>query len=245
MGWHGDHNAVAARARLGCSSSRLDGFNDVLTSSGLTVTNVTASFNSSFLNGVYPGWRWPGRGYHNITYRNVTLTDVATSAAHHPMDGATCTAANSGDANSNIVFDGVQLVVNAWTDPLNPENFLGIVQPVLNQGADSIRTYRITSTEGFIVSAFNRTVGVDFGVLSASGMPGSSTKLYWASSTVERSGAHGPPPSCAASGAWAVLPASSPASVTHPAAGTFEYTITCKGAGHGDAVTATVAVVIK
>lgn len=242
----------ALSLKLGCvncsvtnySSSRPDGFNDVLTSSGLTVTNVTASFDSEFLNGVYPGWRWPGRGYHDITYRNVTLIDVAASAAHHPMDGATCTAAKCGetDQNSNIVFNDVTLVVKAWGDLQNPENFLSIVQPVVNQGANSVRTYRIASTDGFIVSAFNRSVGIDFGVLSASGTSGSSTKLYWAPNMIGSSSAM---PSCAASGAWGVLPDVSPANITHPVAGTFEYTITCKTARHGDSVSATVTVTIK
>jgi len=59
-------SGYALSLKLGChqcsvdgyKTARPDGFMDVLSSDGLTVSNVVASYDSVFLNGVFPGWRF-------------------------------------------------------------------------------------------------------------------------------------------------------------------------------------------
>jgi hypothetical protein len=68
-------SGYAMSLKLGCNScsvdhygsNRPDGFMDVLPSYGLTVSNVFAEFDSSFLKNVYTaGLRFPATGYHNV-----------------------------------------------------------------------------------------------------------------------------------------------------------------------------------
>jgi hypothetical protein len=63
---------------------RPDGFMDVLGSNGVTVSNVTASYDSAFTNNMYPGWRFPASGYTNLKYQNISLTDTAASTTSGP-----------------------------------------------------------------------------------------------------------------------------------------------------------------
>lgn len=92
----------------GYQSNRPDGFLDVLTSDGLTVSNVQASYDSSFLNDLYPGLRFPDSPYSNITISNVVLTDLAPQTVQRPIG-------NAGQASNNhIVLTNVQVRLNRW-----------------------------------------------------------------------------------------------------------------------------------
>jgi len=97
------------------SSSRPDGFMDVLPSDGLTVSNVTATFDSAFLNNVFPaGIRFPAKGYSNIRFENVVLKDMADSPVKEPIG-------NAPSANNNgITFKNVQVVLNRWPNAQLP-----------------------------------------------------------------------------------------------------------------------------
>ena len=102
----------------GYQSSRPDGFMDVLTSDGLTVSNVQATYDSSFLNNLYPGLRFPDSPYNNITFQNVVLTDLAPQTVQKPIGNA------GQPTNNHIVFSDVQVRVNQWAGS-------GSIQPVM------------------------------------------------------------------------------------------------------------------
>lgn len=102
----------------GYQSNRPDGFMDVLTSDGLTVSNVQASYDSSFLNNLYPGLRFPDSPYSNITFRNVVLTDLAPQTVQRPIGNA------KESTNSHIVFTDVQVKLNQWAGS-------GSIQPAM------------------------------------------------------------------------------------------------------------------
>ena len=76
---------------------------------GWTVSNVEASYDSSFINDVFPGWRFPATGYKRITFKNVTLTDTAKASNKEPIGNAT------QSSNQGIVFSNVRVVLNRWT----------------------------------------------------------------------------------------------------------------------------------
>jgi hypothetical protein len=110
-------SGYANSLKLGCtnctvdhySTNRPDGFMDVLPSDGLTVSNVTATFDSTFLNNVFPAAiRFPANGYSHITFENIVLRDTADSPVKGPFGHAT-SATNDG-----IVFKNVQVILNRW-----------------------------------------------------------------------------------------------------------------------------------
>jgi hypothetical protein len=113
----------ALSLKIGCtkcsvdtySSSRPDGFMDVLSSDGLTVSNVTATFDSAFLNNVFPaGIRFPAIGYSHVIFENVVLKDTADSPVRGPISNAPATN------NNGIIFKNVQVVLNRWSSPQPP-----------------------------------------------------------------------------------------------------------------------------
>jgi hypothetical protein len=116
-------SGYALSLKVGCtkcsvdqySSTRPDGFMDVLPSDGLTVSNVTATYDSAFLNGVFPGGiRFPANGYRNVVFENVVLKDMADSPVKEPIGNA------PSSTNSGIVFKNVQIVLNRWPKPQMP-----------------------------------------------------------------------------------------------------------------------------
>lgn len=90
----------------GYKSYRPDGFMDVLTSNGLKISNVDATYDSAFLNGIYPAIRFPQAPYQNVTFENITLTDKASVPRQVPI-GGTYSSQNSG-----IVMTNVRIVLN-------------------------------------------------------------------------------------------------------------------------------------
>jgi len=124
-----NESGYALSLKLGClqcqvsgyTSNRPDGFMDVLPSSDLTVTNVSATYDSSFINNIYPGWRFPTVGYSNLTFQNVALTDTANVTVTAPLG-------NAGQAsNVGIVFQNVVIGMNQWagSTPLPLPNMVG------------------------------------------------------------------------------------------------------------------------
>jgi hypothetical protein len=90
----------------GYKSYRPDGFADVLTSNGLTIRNVEATYDSSFLNGVYPAIRFPGAPYRNVTLENITLIDKAPVPRETPIWGS------AARENSGVVMRNIKVVLN-------------------------------------------------------------------------------------------------------------------------------------
>ena len=95
----------------GYVSHRPDGFLDVLSANGLTIRNAQATYDSSFLNNIYPGIRFPAvtpQSYKNVTLQNITLTDTAAKTTRSPISGSSLTG------NSNIRFINVRANLNDW-----------------------------------------------------------------------------------------------------------------------------------
>jgi hypothetical protein len=97
------------------TSLRPDGFMDVLSSSELTLTNITASYDSSFLHETYPMIRFPEFQYHEVTFTNVKLQDKADSTSIDPIQG------NTDTSNTNITFNRTTITLNQWTGRNAPE----------------------------------------------------------------------------------------------------------------------------
>jgi hypothetical protein len=121
-------SGYATSLKLGCtkcsvdhySSTRPDGFMDVLPSTDLTVSNVTASYDTTFLNNVFPaGIRFPAKGYTRVTFENVVLTDTADSPVKESIANAPY------PSNDGIKFKNVQVVLNSWPRPQLPQPTIG------------------------------------------------------------------------------------------------------------------------
>ena len=120
-------SGYANSLKLGCtnckvddySSERPDGLMDVLGSDGLSVSNVTGTYNSAFLNNLFPGWRFPAASYKNVTFENVALVDTATASIQPPIGNA------GQPANEGIVFKNVHIELNQWAGHGNPLPVIG------------------------------------------------------------------------------------------------------------------------
>jgi len=106
-------------------SFRPDGFMDVLWSTGLTLTNITASYDSSFLHGTFPIIRFPGPPYHDVTFTNVKLQDTAENTDVDPIWGSNYAA------DTNIIFNDTEVSLNQWTgnDPPGYSPTVGSTKP--------------------------------------------------------------------------------------------------------------------
>ena len=92
-----------------------DGFMDVLWSTGLTLSNITASYDSSFLHGTFPIIRFPGAPSHGVTFTDMKMQDTADSTNVDPISGS------SNPDNTNIVFSATDVKLNQWTGGKPPE----------------------------------------------------------------------------------------------------------------------------
>ncbi len=97
----------------GYVSHRPDGFLDVLASNGLTVRNAEATYDSHFLNDIYPGVRFVAGapGYTDVTLENVHLTDTSPRTRVAPVSN------NNVPTNSGVVFHDVRVDLNDWAGP--------------------------------------------------------------------------------------------------------------------------------
>jgi len=103
------HGAVSNYA-----SFRPDGLMDVLPSTDLTLSDLTASYDSSFLHGAYPMIRFPMGPYHGVTFTNVKLQDTAQSTSDAPVWG------NYDSSNTNIIFSNTSATLLQWTGTKPP-----------------------------------------------------------------------------------------------------------------------------
>jgi hypothetical protein len=99
----------------GYKSYRPDGFLDILTSRNLKIANVDATYDSSFLNNIYPGIRFPQAPYQQVTFENIRLADKAAITQNGPIWGT------YSAANSQITMTNVKVTLNKWAKALaNP-----------------------------------------------------------------------------------------------------------------------------
>lgn len=222
-------SGYADSLKLGChhctvdryTSHRPDGFMDTLSSDDLVVSNVVASYDSSFLHGVFPGWRWPQPPYSNVHFENVTLADTAATAAKAPMS-------NVGDsASSNIVFTNVKLSVNDWPGA-------SILPTVNGSGVNSVLEFSMKSGPAKQLEAASRSVSFTLDASPTTLVVGASSTLTWSAR-----GATG----CVPSGSWSgSIGTSGSTAVSFATAGVHDVTLTCKNAT--DTASATVSVTV-
>ena len=193
----------------GYTSHRPDGFMDVLDSTDLTVSNVTASFDSLFVNNLYPGgMRFPDVTYQNITFDNVQLTDTAASTSNGPVGNAT------NNANVDIVLSNFQVTMAKWAGndlPLptisGPSNNVAIsfTMTAQNKKLSYVEKSRVIATLESSPSVVQHN---------------SSTLLTWSSSNAG---------SCSANGAWSgSLSGSGTRTVKVGSAGSYAFDLSCQ-----------------
>lgn len=204
-------------------STRPDGFVDVLTSSGLTVSNVTASYDSSFTNNLYPGFRWPATNYKSVTFENIQIKDVATATYTQPISSTT-TAGNDG-----IVLTNVQVSMNKWAGS-------GSVYPsILGNDVDVAIDYSMSADATRAELLQKSPESVQLKAAPATIRAGQTTTLAWTGRNIT---------SCTASGAWSgALGTDSSKSMKLSAPGNYDYTITCQDSD--ETVMANVRVVVQ
>jgi len=183
-------SGYALSLKIGCTrcrvehyrSERPDGFLDVLTSDGLTITDASASFDSAFLNNLFPGWRFPSNRYRNVTFEGITLTDTAPTSVQEPI------GSSNQPANENIVMKNIRVVLNRWggngTLPL---------PTIGGHGNDIALDYTIKATATRIVRSQLDALQVTLQATPAVLPAGASTTATWSVREASQ---------CTASGAW-------------------------------------------
>jgi hypothetical protein len=192
----------------GYTSNRPDGFLDVLPSHGLTISNVNATYDSSFLNNIFPGWRFPSTEYSDLTFENITLRDTAATTMQLPVGNSTVAA------NQNIKFRNVHIILNRWGGPS------ALPVPTLSgSGIDVALDYEIAADASRIASARKGSLSVALKATPASA--GSrATTVTWSSTQAD---------ACSAGGAWSgSLPPNGSRSVTIEKQGKAELTLSCR-----------------
>ncbi|HMA00059.1 MAG TPA: hypothetical protein VKP66_19120 [Steroidobacteraceae bacterium] len=209
-------SGYALSLKLGCvdcsvdsyTSNRPDGLMDVLASNGLTISNVTAQYNSAFLNNLYPGLRFPQTPYKDITFDNVTLTDTAPSSIRMPVSNVGQTS------NENIVFKNVRTVILRWAGT-------GLPLPVIPGTSNSISLdVSILSPDSRILRSIAQGLEMTFQGTPAALKVGQTSMLNWAATGAT---------SCSANGTWAgSMPSAGSRVVTAGSAGSYDYVFYCQ-----------------
>ena len=210
------------------SSARPDGFMDVLPSTDVTVSNVIASYDSAFLNNLYPAWRFPSTGYTNLKFQNISLTDTAATSVRGtigPINDAT---------NQALVLTHVTINMTKWAGS-SPEPY----PAVAGQGNNMQLNYFMNNNDSQHVKSVVSTVEGEIQVVPAVVKVGQSTKLTWLSHQAN---------SCAGTGSWTAMTGVSEPSIgtvgaatfTPRKAGTYTFTLECRNASSTSAATVTV-----
>jgi hypothetical protein len=196
---------------------------DVLASSGLTVSNVTASYNSAFLNNLFSGLRFPQTPYKDVTFENVQLTDTASLSVQQPFS-------NVGQAsNENIVFKNVRTVMNKWAGA-------GLPLPMIGGTGNSISMdVSILRPDSRVAMSTSSGLEVTLQATPAKLKVGDSTTLKWVAKGAT---------SCSANGAWAGSVSSGGSRiVTAGSAGSYDYVFYCQNPGSSSSAVLPVVVV--
>jgi len=117
QGGSDSESGYAASIKLSCVSCsvvnyisrRPDGFLDLEATSNLTVNGAFASFDSAFLNNLYPpGIRFPSNGYSYVKFESVGFLDTAAVTIHGPFGNAT------SPTNQAIDMSNFQIYLTHW-----------------------------------------------------------------------------------------------------------------------------------
>ena len=193
------------------SSARPDGMLDVLASDGLSISRMSGTYDSRFLNNLYPGWRFPSEPYRNLSFTNVSIVDTAEESVQAPI-GSAGMASNQG-----IVFSAVSATVGYWAGPggLPLPSIAGSGKQISLSLLDNRRSLRVARAE---TDSLQATLQATPATLSAGG----NAQLTWSAQGASE---------CAASGAWVgTLSAAGARSVTLSAAGSYDFDMTCSNA---------------
>jgi hypothetical protein len=223
-------SGYANSLKLGCydcsvdgyTSHRPDGFMDVLDSDGLTLSNVVATFDSVFINNMYPaGLRFPMSNYAHITFENVQMTDTAETTTHGPLGNAT------NAANNEIVFSNFQVSMKKWAlNDLPPPTIKGSKNDIALNFSMTSQAMKVSYVQK---GALTVTVKVTPTVVRA----GQSSMLSWTTNEASH---------CSASGSWSgSLGTSGSRAVKVGSAGNYNYGLNCQNSSVSSS--ATVAVV--
>jgi hypothetical protein len=213
-------SGYALSLKLGCVSclvnnyqtTRPDGFLDLLESNGLTITNATATYDSAFLNNLYPGWRFPAAAASaNVTVRSVTLTDTAAATTEPPIGNA------QQPGNQGFVLQNVTVGLNRWSGS-------GSLLPwFAGQGNDISLQYTAQSTLARYEYAMSGAVSLTLQAQPYTVSPTQTTQLSWVSQSAS---------GCTASGAWAGAMGSKGSQLYKPStAGAMSFSLGCLGSG--------------
>lgn len=209
-------SGYALSLKIGCKNcsveryrtNRPDGFLDVLASDGLTISDVEASYDSSFINNLFPGWRFPSSPYRNVQFHHIAFADVAPVTTKAPIGDAT------QSSNQGIVFDHVTVTLNRWGGSAPPLPAIG--------GADSSvdLEVRVRADSTQIVHAQRGALQVVTTLKPATVRAGGTTQLSWSSRQAS---------SCEANGLVAgALPPAGSRQVSAGSAGDRPLTISCR-----------------
>jgi hypothetical protein len=211
-------SGYALSLKIGCvncrvnnyNSARPDGFLDVLPSDGLTITNVTATYDSSFLNNLFPGWRFPAASYKNLRFENIKLTDTAASSSVPPIGNA------NQPSNEGIIFKNVRIEMNHWAGTASLP-----LPAIAGRATDASIEYSITGDASRIVRSRKESVEMTFQAAPATMRVGTPAVLTWTAKEARQ---------CTAGGSWSgAVRTSGTRTVNMTAAGDHEFTLTCKG----------------
>jgi hypothetical protein len=214
-------SGYALSLKLGCVScsvsgyetSRPDGFLDILPSSGLTISNVTATYDSAFLNNLYPGWRFPSSfASTGVTMENISIADTASVSIQPPIGGA-------GQAgNQQLVFKNVSATVNQWAGS-------GSIYPaILGQGNVVALTYSFVAPQSRMVYVAESGITMTLQAKPDAISTAQTTVLTWNSESTS---------GCTASGAWTGALQSRGSVVYRPqAGGSLSFLLGCRSTGN-------------
>lgn len=112
----------------GYKSYRPDGLLDLLASDNLKISNVEGTYDSSFLNNLYQGMRFPQPPYNGVVLQNVNLTDKAPVTRVEPV------GSSYNPASAGIAMKNVKVTLNNWSkavpnNVMGAANFRAAVQP--------------------------------------------------------------------------------------------------------------------
>jgi hypothetical protein len=219
-------SGYANSLKLGCTdcsvtnytSLRPDGFMDVLPASNLTVNGVTGTFDSAFLNNLYPAaLRFPETGYSGVTFENVSLHDSAAATLQGPISNAT------SSSNAALAFANFTIDMSRWSGPNLP-------LPAIAGTSNDI-DLNFNMSQQLMKVAYLQTGALG---LTVTGKPttvnaGAATAIDWSAVNAT---------DCIANGAWVgSIGTGGTRSVTLPSAGNYAFTLTCQNSADSAATT--------
>jgi hypothetical protein len=210
-------SGYAPSLKIGCvncrvdnyKSARPDGFLDVLPSDGLTVSNVTATYDSGFLNNIFPGWRFPAAPYKNVRFENIRLIDTAASSIVPPIGNV------NQPTNEGIIFKNVRVEMNHWAGSASLP-----LPTIAGRATDASIECSIAGDASRIVRSRKGSVEMTFQAAPATVRLGTPTVLTWTAKEAKQ---------CIAGGSWSgAVGTSGTRTVKMTAAGDHEFTLTCE-----------------